>query len=249
MPLRAIVLASAFAVIIAAVVGRYSPAAETLASLSQEQTTLECSANKSSISDGGIVTITAVLVTDGGLPIEGQTIQWTDDPDLWHVDETSSITDSDGEATVTYSLIFDTGFVGTETVTATFAGTEEYAPSSCEAMFSITSTCPDDICGTDFDFNQGDNNCDGAIDVDDALASLRHDAGLEYHQNSGCLPIGLKTLINIRAVHPAGIKYIRVGDVDCDEGVDPVDALNVLRFIAGLSVHQNEPCPAIGNPF
>lgn len=33
------------------------------------------------------------------------------------------------------------------------------------------------------------------------------------------------------------------GDIDCSEAVDSVDALKVLRFSAGLSIAQTEPCP------
>ena len=34
--------------------------------------------------------------------------------------------------------------------------------------------------------------------------------------------------------------------MDCNGGITAVDALKVLRHIAGLSVAQNEPCPGIG---
>ena len=43
---------------------------------------------------------------------------------------------------------------------------------------------------------------------------------------------------------PSGNK---VGDVDCSGAVDAVDALKILRHVAGLSVSQNEPCPDIGS--
>lgn len=38
------------------------------------------------------------------------------------------------------------------------------------------------------------------------------------------------------------------GDVDCDNDVDSVDALKVLRFVAQLAVIQNDPRPDIGDP-
>lgn len=38
-------------------------------------------------------------------------------------------------------------------------------------------------------------------------------------------------------------------DIDCDGDVDPVDALQILRWIAGLPVHQDEGCLEIGTPF
>ena len=37
------------------------------------------------------------------------------------------------------------------------------------------------------------------------------------------------------------------GDVDCDDDVDAVDSLKELRWVAGLSVSQTEPCPDIGS--
>ena len=36
------------------------------------------------------------------------------------------------------------------------------------------------------------------------------------------------------------------GDVDCDGAMTPVDSLKILRYDAGLSVSQEEGCPAIG---
>jgi Ca2+-binding RTX toxin-like protein len=39
---------------------------------------------------------------------------------------------------------------------------------------------------------------------------------------------------------------LKQGDVNCDNAVNSVDALLVLRFGAGLGVNQNDPCPGIG---
>jgi hypothetical protein len=36
------------------------------------------------------------------------------------------------------------------------------------------------------------------------------------------------------------------GNVDCGGGINSVDALKVLRYAAGLSVSQTEPCADIG---
>lgn len=36
------------------------------------------------------------------------------------------------------------------------------------------------------------------------------------------------------------------GDVDCSGDVTPVDSLKILRYDAGLSVAQEDECPAIG---
>jgi hypothetical protein len=37
------------------------------------------------------------------------------------------------------------------------------------------------------------------------------------------------------------------GDVDCSNSVNSVDSLKILRFVAGLSVQQNEPCTNVGD--
>ncbi len=68
----------------------------------------------------------------------------------------------------------------------------------------------------------GDANCDGDIDAVDGLAILREVSG---QAEAPC-----------RAA----------ADVDCDGALDAVDALLVLRFVAGLPVHSNAGCPAIG---
>jgi hypothetical protein len=39
---------------------------------------------------------------------------------------------------------------------------------------------------------------------------------------------------------------LKQGDVNCDNSVNAIDALLVLRFGAGLTVNQTEPCPDIG---
>jgi hypothetical protein len=39
-----------------------------------------------------------------------------------------------------------------------------------------------------------------------------------------------------------------LGDVDCSGAVNAVDALKLLRYSAGLSVSQTEPCPDVGEP-
>jgi hypothetical protein len=37
------------------------------------------------------------------------------------------------------------------------------------------------------------------------------------------------------------------GDADCDELVNPVDGLKLLRYDAALSVAQQPDCPALGS--
>ncbi len=48
------------------------------------------------------------------------------------------------------------------------------------------------------------------------------------------------------AISPGGVEGMIQGDVDCRDGVTPVDSLKVLRHDAGLSVQQDEPCPDVG---
>ena len=38
-------------------------------------------------------------------------------------------------------------------------------------------------------------------------------------------------------------------DVNCDGGINGIDALAILRFNVGLSVTQTQPCPALGVPY
>ncbi|MCH8815892.1 MAG: hypothetical protein IH957_12530, partial [Chloroflexi bacterium] len=89
---------------------------------------------------------------------------------------------------------------------------------------------------------QGDNDCDGNIEATDALAGLRHVAGLGVNQQPGCPALGGA----LPAAVPAGDLPDIFGDVDCDDDVDAVDGLKVLQFIAALPFSQNEPCTDIG---
>jgi len=72
---------------------------------------------------------------------------------------------------------------------------------------------------------QGDADCNGVINVLDALMVLRYITGT----NSGsCLAF--------------------LSNVDCTDGINVIDALKVLQFLSGLPVNQDEPCPDIGQP-
>lgn len=99
---------------------------------------------------------------------------------------------------------------------------------------------------------QGDNDCDTTneedpdVDAVDALIGLQFVAALPYNQQPDCVPIGNNLA---PAVLPAGQPPDHFGDIDCDLDVDAVDALQILRFVAGLSVSQDEPCTDIGDPF
>jgi len=72
----------------------------------------------------------------------------------------------------------------------------------------------------------GDVNCDGVIDVLDALAALKFIADLE----------------------PFAACVLLTGDVQCDGDRDVVDVLQLLRFKANMDVSQGPNCLQIGNP-
>jgi hypothetical protein len=59
--------------------------------------------------------------------------------------------------------------------------------------------------------------------------------------------IEITVLTSEASVWTFGVFATVQGDVDCDGDVDSVDSLKGLRHVAGLSVSQNEPCPAIGS--
>ena len=65
------------------------------------------------------------------------------------------------------------------------------------------------------------------VDSGDALFMLKDIAGLEAGQG---LPL----------------TYCGPEDVDCNGRFDAVDALKVLRYVAGLPYSQVQPCPKIG---
>jgi hypothetical protein len=37
------------------------------------------------------------------------------------------------------------------------------------------------------------------------------------------------------------------GDADCSGGADPIDALKILRYDAGMDVNQAPGCPEMGD--
>lgn len=87
----------------------------------------------------------------------------------------------------------------------------------------------------------GDDDCSGTVDANDALKKLRAVAGMGYSQTPPCVGIGAPA-----GIAGAGVEERVWGDVDCDSDVDSVDALWVLRWLAGLAVEPVDGCPAIG---
>ena len=53
----------------------------------------------------------------------------------------------------------------------------------------------------------------------------------------------LRTVVGLAHDEPCAAPQ----DVDCSGHINAVDALKILRFAAGLSVSQHEPCTNIGD--
>lgn len=88
----------------------------------------------------------------------------------------------------------------------------------------------------------GDDDCNGGVDAVDALKNLQEIAALPYDQTAPCF--GLDEGVGA----PLGLAVGQLwGDVDCDGDVDSVDALAILRWIAGLDLTPVEPCPGMGD--
>jgi YVTN family beta-propeller protein len=88
----------------------------------------------------------------------------------------------------------------------------------------------------------GDDDCNARVDAVDALKNLQDVAALPYEQTEPCF--GLDEEIGV----PLALAGDQLwGDVDCDGDVDAVDALAILRWIAGLDVTVVEPCPGVGD--
>lgn len=82
---------------------------------------------------------------------------------------------------------------------------------------------------------QGDIDCSGAVDGQDALKTLIGLGGGEFPSGFGCFDLG-------EFLPPIW------GDVNCDGMVDEADLLALLRDRGGLPVDQAQNCTPIGDP-
>ena len=82
---------------------------------------------------------------------------------------------------------------------------------------------------------QGDFNCDGEIDEDDALALILSEAELPVEIEPGCPELG------------EDLGNVVFGDVNCSGAADLEDALDAFLFLAGLEFDVNRPCADIGS--
>lgn len=101
--------------------------------------------------------------------------------------------------------------------------------------------CDDVGCQPPPLFVWGDNDCDVDVDSVDALKGLQYVAGISFVQTTPCFPLG-ETI----GTSPAAVDVRLWGDVDCDGDVDAVDALGILRHVAGIAtVAGGGACPAV----
>lgn len=87
-----------------------------------------------------------------------------------------------------------------------------------------------------------DIDCSDNVDPVDALKILRHDAGLSISQGSSCPDAGEAVDVLWNAGDNSNELW---GDADCNNTIDPVDTLKVLRYDAGLFYLNQQPCPDI----
>lgn len=90
----------------------------------------------------------------------------------------------------------------------------------------------------------GDDDCNQTVAATDALKKLQDIASLPYEVEPGCPTLGAQTGI----ILAGAFGDLTWGDTDCDEDVDAVDALQILRHLAALPVNQEGICPQIGVP-
>jgi len=88
----------------------------------------------------------------------------------------------------------------------------------------------------------GNVDCDQDVDAVDALHILRYVAQLPSMVPDNCPDVGATPA----PMSLAGDGSQMRGDVDCDDDVDAVDALRILRYVAGLNPNLPDGCPPIG---
>ncbi|HET9476150.1 MAG TPA: hypothetical protein VFP63_01540 [Dehalococcoidia bacterium] len=102
-----------------------------------------------------------------------------------------------------------------------------------------------DAAGEPFQELWGDLNCSGEVQSVDALYPLRYVAGIDVYIPEGICDTRLgmfpDTVLQIE-----GGPQVQWADVDCSGEITAVDALRILRFVAGLPNAVPEGCPAIG---
>lgn len=85
-----------------------------------------------------------------------------------------------------------------------------------------------------------DINCDGLITPDDAIRLIRGDLGFD----SG--GVGCPAVSDLVSV---GGSWRVWGDTDCSFGVQVLDSIKLLAFLADVPFEPTHDCPAPGTPF
>jgi len=91
-----------------------------------------------------------------------------------------------------------------------------------------------------------DIDCSNNVNPIDSLKMLRADAGLSVSQQANC-PAPSTSLDVTWGTAVQTTTTEKWADSDCSGSLNPVDSLKVLRFDAGLTNIQQEPCPDIGS--
>jgi hypothetical protein len=89
-----------------------------------------------------------------------------------------------------------------------------------------------------------DIDCSGAVNPIDSLKVLKVDAGQTVTQSAHCPAPKTQLDVSQTGLDPLSEKW---GDADCTGALNPVDSLKILRFDAGYTTLQQEPCPDIGS--
>ena len=146
---------------------------------------------------------------------------------------------------------------GTETIVITGSDPDVAASGAphCELNFSMVSF-PENgnlsIIGSGFLVN---NKCEpGSPNTDSAVVVYTPNSGyvgpdtftyrVDDRTGNGDSISVVKVEINVVGAAPPGLKF---GDVNCDTVVDPLDALQILLWSAGLQTDQEPGCPQIGS--
>lgn len=103
-----------------------------------------------------------------------------------------------------------------------------------------------DAAGEAFQERWGDLNCSGEVQAIDALYPLRHVAGLIVFIPEGICPDDVLNLFPDTLLQIEGGPQVQWADVDCSDRISAVDALRILRSVAGLPNPVAEGCPEIG---
>ena len=120
------------------------------------------------------------------------------------------------------------------------------SPATAAAILSGPSVVDDDIADETTVSVTIINSAPGPVTVVALLKTHFHGDHTVVTDNVNPNQVGVDDVV--ATVTFAAAPGRLMGDVDCDNNVTAADALKILRYLAGLPVVQNEPCPDIGTP-